>query len=362
MDALRAAVLALLLAGFALAQPDVCSALNFRSSGSSEPQFFDEPQFVVAGVTDDTYRGGHGSGTLLRSTEALAKATASLSGPMANADGEDSHHALAEAEERSGDPLQAVREFQRAAESNPNERNLFDWGLELMSHRAPQPAAEVFSNGIRRFPQSVRMLLGLASARYSAGQYEGAAQCFFKAADLAPSDPNPYLLLGKVQSREITESAGYQERMARFARLQPENAFANYYYAVTIWNRSSGPERSESLTNVRDLLQKAIVLDAHLGLAYLQLGIVYADQREYSNAIHAYLQAINVSPDLEEAHYRLSEAYRLTGDSARAAQELALFNQLSKHSAEKLERERRGLQQFVITLRNPSSSQPTPHQ
>src|SRR5215469_5475165 len=42
------------------------------------PEFFDEPSFVVAGVTQTRGAGGHGSDTILRNTEALTKATASL--------------------------------------------------------------------------------------------------------------------------------------------------------------------------------------------------------------------------------------------------------------------------------------------
>jgi protocatechuate 3,4-dioxygenase beta subunit len=42
-----------------------------------EYAFSDEPNFIVAGVTDPISRGGHGSDAVLRSTEALAKATAS---------------------------------------------------------------------------------------------------------------------------------------------------------------------------------------------------------------------------------------------------------------------------------------------
>jgi tetratricopeptide (TPR) repeat protein len=158
-----------------------------------------------------------------------------------------------------------------------------------------------------------------------------------------------------VQSREITETAGYEERMARFARLHPENALANYYYAVALWNRRRGPENSETSTKVCDLLQKAIALDPHLGLAYLQLGIVYAEEHKYLDAIRVYQKAINASPSLEEAHYRLSEVYRVTGDQLRAEQQLAVYNQLSKAAAEKVERERREIQQFVIALRSQSS-------
>src|SRR3981189_2152131 len=45
---------------------------------ASGPEFFDEPQFTVAGVTQASNSGGHGSDTVLRTTEALAKATVSL--------------------------------------------------------------------------------------------------------------------------------------------------------------------------------------------------------------------------------------------------------------------------------------------
>ncbi len=333
--------------------------LILRPSAATQPQFSDEPTFTVAGVTDYTYRGAHGSGADLRSSEALAKATASLSGPSSNADAPEPHHARGEIDERAGHPLEAVQEFQRAAELNPSEPNLFDWGVELLTHRAPRPAAEVFAKGVRLFPQSARMLLGLATAWYAAGSYEQAAQCFFKAADLDPSDPNPYLFLGKVQSREITQSAGYEERLARFARLKPDNALANYYYAVSIWNRCGGPEDCKASNQARTLLEKAVSLDPHLGSAYLELGIIDAGQGKYSDAIGSYRKAIAANAELEEAHYRLSEAYRLTGDPEKGQQELAIYNQLSKQSAEKLERQRREIQQFVIALRSQSPGSQT---
>jgi tetratricopeptide (TPR) repeat protein len=190
------------------------------------------------------------------------------------------------------------------------------------------------------------MLLGLATARYAAGSYEQAAPCFFKAADLDPNNPSPYLFLGKLQSREITQSAGYEERLARFARLQPDNALANYYYAVSIWNR-----RSDASGKARALLEKAIALDPHLGLAYLQLGIVDEAERKYADAVRAYRKAIAAAPEIAEAHYRLSETYRLTGDKLKAGKELAAYRGLSEQSAEKVERERRETQQFVIALR-----------
>lgn len=290
------------------------------------PQYSDEPQFTVAGVTDNTYRGGHGSDSNVRSAEKLTQATAELSKPG---------NTVAENEERAGHPLEAVQELQRAAERDPSESNLFDWGVELLAHRAAQPAAEVFTKGARLFPHSIRMLLGLASARYAAGAYEQAAACFFAAADLAPNDPEPYLFLGKAQARQITDSEGYEERMKRFQILKPNDALADYYYAVTIWNRRHD-------LRARDLLKKTVSIDPRFALGYLQLGIT--EGQNYSSAILDYQKAIEIDPALREAHYRLAEAYRATGKIDQAKQEAALYSQLSKESGEKV-------QQFIVELR-----------
>ncbi len=94
--------------------------------------------------------------------------------------------------------------YQRAADLDPSEPNLFNWGAELLTHRASDQAVEVFADGHRLFPRSTRTLLGLAVALYSRGSYDQAAQRFFEAADLDASDPAPYLFLGKISSRAIT--------------------------------------------------------------------------------------------------------------------------------------------------------------
>jgi tetratricopeptide (TPR) repeat protein len=360
------------------------------------PEYFDEPQFTVAGVTQATNSGGHGSDTVLRTTEALAKATVSLSKessvgskPNTSAVTESSlrdavtrnpkdsglHHLLADVEEKLGNPLQAVREYQRAAELDPSEPNLFDWGTELLTHRALEPATEVFTKGNRLFPKSVRMLIALGVAWYARGSYGQATQCLVNAADLAPDNPTPYLFLGKMQSVEGAPSQESVERLGRFAQRQPDNALANYYYAVSLWKQSAnavdtGRENDrdkEQSTRVESLLQKAVHLNPKLGAAYLQLGILYSQRKDFSRAISAYQKAIAVgleesSPEgdetLEVAHYRLAQAYLRTGNKTKAQEELKLHDRLAKKTKEHAEREHREIQQFVISLQNKNSAPP----
>ena len=318
--------------------PEESKKVDLTLDSSAKPQFFDEPSFIVAGVTDPSLRGGHGSDPVSRSAETLAKSTASLrTGPSAG-----------DAAEKDGKALEAARLYQRAAELEPTEPHLFDWGSELLIHRAADQAVEIFSKGNRLFPRSTRMLLGLAAALYSQGSYDQATRRFFEAADLNPSDPGPYLFLGKVSTGAITESNGYVERLRRFAKLQPENARANYYYAASLWKR-----RAAAPLKIQALLEKAVRQDPHFGAAFLQLGIVFAEQGNLAKAISSYRSAIAASPGMEDAHYRLAQAYRKTGEPVKAQKEIELYQQLSKRSAEESERERSEIQQFVFELRKP---------
>jgi tetratricopeptide (TPR) repeat protein len=239
---------------------------------------------------------------------------------------------------------------------NPSESNFFDWGAELLVHHAVEPAIEVFTKGNRLFPDSARMLVGLGVAWYARGSYDQAARRLCEASDLNPGDANPYLFLGKIQSVETTQSEGLVERLQRFARLQPENALANYYYALSLWKQRKNLDDTQTVLQAESLLRKSVRLDPKLGPAYLQLGILSSDRKDFSQAISAYQKAIAASPRLEEAHYRLAQAYRRTGEQSKAQQELQLYDQLSKQTAEEVERERHEVQQFVYTLRNPASA------
>ena len=419
---------------------------------ATQNEFFDEPSFTVAGVTDSTNLGGHGPNTIARTKEALAKDTVSLgreshtapspdislspqekslreavaqdpgnfeanqklgnllvaegkarealpylaraselnpssyenayqlalafadSGDYQHArsnvqrllttqskgarDNAELHHLLGEVEGRLGNPVEAVREYQLAAELNPSELNLFDWGSELLIHRADQPAVEVFSKGNRLFPRSVRMLVGLGAAWYASGSYEQAVQRFCDASDLNPADATPYLFMGRLLSADTVPSERLVEKLERFVRLQPENALANYYYALALWKQRKGSEDRRNFAQLESLLQKAVHLDPKLGAGHLQLGILYSERKDFRKAILTYQKAIETSPQMEEAHYRLAQIYKRTGENLKAQQELEIFDQLAKKKAEEVERERREVQQFVYKLRDPSAATP----
>ena len=165
---------------------------------------------------------------------------------------------------------------------------------------------------------------------------------------------------------EIAPLEGSLERFARFARLQPENALANYYYAVGLWKQpaeandpASGNDR---LAHIEALLTKAAQLDPKLAAAHLQLGILYSDRGDFARAIPAYRQAIAVDSNLDdrlaEMHYRLAQAYLRIGDKAKSQEELELHAALNKQTKQYADRQRRDIQEFVISRHSPNSTNP----
>jgi tetratricopeptide (TPR) repeat protein len=264
---------------------------------------------------------------------------------------------LAEAAENEGRALDAVHEYQRAAELQPNEANLFAWGADLLLHRAFEPAIEVFTKGHRLYPTSVRMLLGLSVATYDQGAMEQGKKLLLEACDLDPADPGPYLFLGTILETEKIAPPGWTERFKRFASAHAEDALAHYYYAVALAKDEPGPK---NLVTIESELKKAVALDPKLGDAFTQLGILCVRQADFPSAISFFQKAIQATPLADEAHYRLAQAYAHRGEAEKASKEIELFKQISEQKKNETERERHKIQQFVYTLRSANPSPPSP--
>jgi tetratricopeptide (TPR) repeat protein len=357
-------------------------------------EFSDEPSFTVAGVTDRSNLGLHGSDTTARTSDSLARETARLKGEdaekiahadatvsqkyqsataleakgdlsaardltqkaLATGDDAEGHHLLGDLDEKLNDPLGAVREYERAVRMYPSEHNYFDWGSELLLHKAAQPAVEVFTKGASLHPQSARMLAGLGAAQYGVRSYEDAAQSLCKASDLKPSESAPYLFLGQMEKTVNGPLPCAEEKLAQFAKQQPANAAANYYYAVSLMKRDKNARAGGNSQAAQTFLEKSIRLDPRFGPAYVELGALAFQRGDFPQAIKNYQQAIAVDPQLAEAHYRLSLAYKRSGDDPAAKREMDAYQSAQKMESVQAEEQNRDLKQFLVILKNSPGS------
>jgi tetratricopeptide (TPR) repeat protein len=253
-----------------------------------------------------------------------------------------------ELDETSGDSLAAVHEFEQAVRLDPSEENYFEWGGELLVHRAILQAQQVFQDGAKAYPKSVRMLTALGTALFASAHYEEAAQRLCDASDLSPANPEPYIFMGRIETVAPNPLACIDQRLARFVDLQPGNSFANYYYAMAIWKGNAHPADQQVLQQVETLLNRAVTIDAKFGDAYLQLGNLYYSRRNSEKAIDYYTKAIEVKPELVDAHYRLAIAYDRIGETEKAKQQFQLHDEMKKQQAAEIERQRREVKQFLV--------------
>lgn len=343
-------------------------------------EFADQPEFTVAGITDWTAVGGHGSDATLRTSEDLARGTAALKatdapeglahpsrpgeaeyraalvcrdqGHFAEAqahveralrggDAADFHRLAGELDEHAGDALGAVREEERAAALEPSEPNLHALGSELLVHRAILEAADVFARGVRLHPESERLRTGWGAALFAEAKYDEAARELCAASDLEPSNRETYVLLGKVALAAPSPDRCAQDRLARFQQRYPADGEANYLAAMV--QVKAGDRARAAL-----LFGQVHAADARYAEARLQLGILASAQGKAAAAQADFERAIAADPQLAEAHYRLAVLLDRAGHAAEAKEQFATHARLVKEQADAVERERQAVKQFVM--------------
>ena len=350
---------------------------QFRKAVELEPQSFDANHnmgefYVRAGkipeaipflesaqrIAPSSYDNGYDLSLAYSTTGELDKARKQVQELLQQKDTAELHDLLGEIEEKSGHYVASANEFQTAAHMEPSEGNLFDWGTELLLHRTLDPAVEVFENAVKRYPDSARLYIGLGMALYSRGNYDDAVGALLKAADLNPSDPRCYYFLSKAYDSSPSQASEVIERFRRFTELQPGNARAIFYYAMSLWKGKRAQDPGLDFGDVEALLRRAVALDPRLAQAHLQLGNLAFDQKRYAESIPEYERALEIDSSMADAHYRLGQAYVHTGQKDRAQKELAKYQLLRAHHLAELDERRAEIRQFVYSEREMQAAKP----
>jgi tetratricopeptide (TPR) repeat protein len=112
--------------------------------------------------------------------------------------------------------------------------------------------------------------------------------------------------------------------------------YAYYYLGGEITNLGSG---LRSRQNFRRMLDAAAV-NPHDGEAQYQLGLIYQERRQYTEAIQRFKKAIEIDPNETDAHFQLGRIAREQGRRRDALQHFEIvLNQDEKHSQSEILRE-----------------------
>ncbi len=321
-------------------------------------QFSDSPNFTVAGVTDWSNVGLHGSDVSVKTSETLTKEAAALkpagkTSGVTNRDAE-AHRLLGDEKEKSGDPIAAEREYETAVKFDPSEENYFAWGAELLLHRAGLAAVEVLTRGAAAHPNSQRMVEALGAAFYANGQFAESAQQMCRAADLLPSIAEPYLFLGRIEQAASDIFPCSEQKLQRFASEQRRSAKAHFYYGIVLLKKAKQSQRDADFRRAEEAFRNALAVDPSFGEVYLQLGMLYNAGGKKEAALQEFAKAVRATPELTSAHYQLSLAYRRSGESGKADQEMKKYEELHRAEEAALEKERKEMKQFITILQQSS--------
>jgi predicted Zn-dependent protease len=268
------------------------------------------------------------------------------------------HNLLGQIEEKDGKFVDAASQFEIAAHMDPSEENLFDWGSEFLLHRTYEPAIDVFEQATKRYPNSPRLMIGLGMALFSRDKYEEAIQSLLKAADLDPADPRCYRFLSRAYDLSANQSEDVIQRFRHYSELQPRDAMAQFYYAMSLLKGKAPEESSPEFHLVESLLQKSIALDGTFAEAHLRLGNLYADQHNYAKSFPEYERAVKLNPNLPDAHYRLGQYYVHAGRKDLAQQEFDAYQRLRAEYLAGLDKEGAEVKQFVYAGRAATPTKP----
>ena len=305
-----------------------------------------------------SYDNGYDLATAEMLTGRLADARKVVENMIPKKDAGELHNLLGQIEERDGQYIVAVKEFEKAAHMDPSEDNVFDWGSEFLLHRTYEPAVDVFQQGSLRYPASPRMKIGLGMALDLEGKYDEAVKALLSAADLDPRDARCYLFLSKAYDSSPNQAEDVIQRFKRYAELEQDNALAQYYYAMSLWKGKRAEDGTPDFPAIESLLKKSIALDGKLAEAHVQLGNLYADRHEYAKSILEYARALELDPNLADAHYRLGQDYVHSGQKDRAQAEFDVYQRLRTQHLAEVDKERAEVQQFVYSAKPAASAKP----
>ena len=251
--------------------------------------------------------------------------------------------------EKQGEFQQAAQHYARAAAIDPSEANAWAVGVEFLRHWTFDAAIREFEAAVPRFPQSIRMRLGLGAAYFGNGNYDKAIPVF---ADLLDTDLNNGLyaeMLGLSCNAVKQQAKPRCSSLLAYAQSHPRDAKASTYAAATFLAR---PLTDEEQKTARKMLESAIAADPKLPDAVYEMAVLKQNESDWAGSIPDLERAVALKPDFAQAHYRLSLAYWRSGRKRQAEAQMDLEKKYAKQQEDDLDHRLRQITTFIVDVHN----------
>jgi tetratricopeptide (TPR) repeat protein len=93
-----------------------------------------------------------------------------------------------------------------------------------------------------------------------------------------------------------------------------------------------------SLDQAAEEYQEAIKLNPNLMEAYINLGAIYVDKKDYDKAIQQFKKVVELNYFNAKAHYNLGMVYVYQGDKDKAEEELKILKSFGSGLADNLQK------------------------
>lgn len=235
---------------------------------------------------------------------------------------------LGEVEESRNNYTQALPAYKKAVELQPSSAEYqLDYAIELALHSDPAAALQAFISGVKSFPSSVDLRLGLGGCYYLVGKYGEASETLLRASRMAPENPKVYALLGLAYDAAGPLQPDITQRFESYVKAHPGDALAHYFYGKILLDRTKG-EAHINFAPPRQELNKAIALNPSLPQARLELGKLLRMRGDLPAAKAQFEAAAKLDPESSDAYYQLMAVYRKLGEQQKADQALQKFREL----------------------------------
>ena len=246
---------------------------------------------------------------------------------------------------------EAVKELKPAAAANPGNTELhLVLAQSCLWARQYACALDEFKQILQTDPDSAPAHVLTGEALDGLGKTPEAIAEFQAAAQSAPREPNVHFGLGFLYWKSHQYDDAKREFEAELA-LDPGHAQALAYLG-DIEMKANHPDDAVSY------LRKSIQLKSDIRIAAIDLGVVLAQKKQYSDAVASFQHAVALDPAEPDAHYRLAHVYQEMGKAVESQKEFAKVRELREKADKASEDLVRKMSSAPPALNSPETQQP----